>query len=794
MSLLHLVLLMTNETLTAAPDGQATDPVCGMSVDQGKSARHIEHKGTTYHFCSDSCEKKFRTNPEQFLQPQNDITPEVVPEDVQYTCPMHPEVVQDGPGACPKCGMALEPMTVQAAAADDTELRDMTRCFWVCSVLSLPTLVIAMTPSLSLPWGELILATPVVLWGGWPFFARAVSSVRNLSPNMFTLIGMGTGVAWLYSMVAVLLPGLFPDSFRGDHGHVGVYFEAAAVIVTLVLLGQVLELRARSRTGDALRALLNLAPETANRITANGNEKTVPLSSVHEGDRLRVKPGERVPVDGRLEEGSSSIDESMLTGEPVPVSKQVGDTVVGGTFNQTGAFVMAAEHVGSATVLARITEMVGSAQRSRPQIQKLADAVSAWFVPVVILIALASFVLWWSMGPAPALAYAIVNAVAVLIIACPCALGLATPMSIMVATGKAAQSGILIKNAESLERFEKVTTLVVDKTGTLTEGKPTLVTVETLGEFTEDDVLRVSASLEAMSEHPLATAILRGAKDRGLTWERADDFNSITGQGIRGTNAGDSVLVGNTALLKENGVETDDLERVAKPLRSDAQTVMFVAINGKPAGLLGVKDPIKSSTLEAIQNLHDQGLRVVMLTGDNRTTAEVVAKALGIDEVHAEVSPEDKLVAVKRLQGEGHTVAMAGDGVNDAPALAQADVGIAMGSGTDVAIESASMTLLEGDLKRIVIARRLSRLTFRNIRQNLFFAFAYNTLGVPIAAGVLYPIWGLLLSPMLAAAAMMLSSVSVILNALRLGRASLQPADTAKPKRRSLLGRGCCSE
>lgn len=764
---------MTDETSADIPRPQPVDPVCGMPVEKNASTRSIEHEETTYYFCSSSCEAKFRDHPTHHLQPTHDANPGALTDGVKYTCPMHPDVVRDGPGACPRCGMALEPMTIEANPADNTELREMTRRFWVCALLSLPTLTIAMTPSMSFPWVELVLATPVVLWGGWPFFTRAALSIRNFSPNMFTLIAMGTGVAWLYSVVAVLFPNVFPESFQNTDGHVGIYFEAAAVIITLVLLGQVLELQARSRTGDALRALLNLAPEKANRIAQDGKEESVSLTHVQEGDRLRVKPGERVPVDGTIENGASSIDEAMLTGEPIPVSKEAGDSVVGGTLNQKGAFVVRAEHVGSATVLARITQMVGHAQRSQPSIQQVADVVAAWFVPIVILISIVTFVVWSLFGPEPAVAYAIVNSVAVLIIACPCALGLATPMSIMVATGKAAQSGILVKNAQTLERFEKVDTLVVDKTGTLTEGRPSLVTVEALNGFSDKEVLSAGAALEEMSEHPLATAILRGAKARGLPWANAEDFNSITGQGIRGIVSDSLVLVGNRTLLTNAGVATDTLESMAEALRTDGQTVMLVAIGGKPAGLLGVKDPIKASTSEAIRELHAQGLRLVMLTGDNRTTAEVVARSLGIDEVEAEVSPEDKLNTIKRLQAEGHSVAMAGDGVNDAPALAQADVGIAMGSGTDVAIESASMTLLEGDLKRIVTARKLSRLTFRNIRQNLFFAFAYNTLGIPIAAGILYPVAGILLSPMFAAAAMMLSSVSIILNALRLRGADL---------------------
>ena len=760
---------------TPTPDAveTATDPVCGMTVPKTKPSRLVKYQSHTYFFCGKSCEDKFRNDPKRYLDPPTRNAADEAPLGVPYTCPMHPEIVQDGPGSCPICGMALEPIDVQAQPAADPELRDMTRRFWGSALLSLPVLVIAMTPGLSLPWIELLLATPVVLWGGWPFFVRAVQSLRRVRPNMFTLIAMGTGVAWVYSVVAVLLPDLFPPSFRKHGGEVGLYFEAAAVIITLVLLGQVLELRARSRTGNALRALLNLAPDTANRITKAGQEEVVSLSEVHAGDRLRVKPGERVPVDGTLAEGASAVDESMLTGEPVPVTKTPGDPVVGGTLNQQGSFVMTAQQVGADTVIAQIAEMVGHAQRSRPAIQRLADLVSGWFVPVVVLIAAVSFVTWLLLGPEPALAYAVVNAVAVLIIACPCALGLATPMSIMVGTGRAAQHGILVKNAEALERFEKVDILVVDKTGTLTEGKPSLVTVETLDSTPADEMLRWSAALEAMSEHPLASAITAEAKERGLELPGVSGFEAVTGQGIRGRVEDRQVLVGNARLLEEAGIDTAALVAKAHPLQKNGQTVMFVAIDREATGLLGVRDRIKPSTPDAIRELHRQRIRLVMLTGDNERTAEAVARELAIDEVHAEVTPEQKLAVIKQLQSAGGTVAMAGDGVNDAPALAQADVGIAMASGTDVAIESASMTLLEGDLRRVVVARRLSQLTFRNIRQNLFFAFVYNGLGVPVAAGVLYPAFGILLSPMLAAAAMMLSSVSVIANALRLQRLRL---------------------
>jgi Cu+-exporting ATPase len=699
-----------------------------------------------------------------------------------YTCPMHPEIVRDKPGNCPICGMALEPRTVTSAdEQENPELRDMTRRFWVGAALSLPLLLIAMAPHLgwnlfeglasprTLRWVELILATPVVLWGGWPFFVRGWYSLVHRSLNMFTLIALGVGVAYLYSLVATLSPGLFPPSFRDEHGEVGVYFEAAAVIVTLVLLGQVMELRARSRTGAAIKALLGLAPKTARRLRENGSEEDVPLDQIQPGDRLRVRPGEKVPVDGVVLEGASAVDESMVTGESIPVEKREGDRVVGATVNGRGGLVMRADRVGSETLLAQIVRMVGEAQRSRAPIQRLADQVSGWFVPLVIGIAVVTFLVWAVAGPAPAMTYAIVNAVAVLIIACPCALGLATPMSIMVATGKGATSGVLFRDAEAIEVLRKVDTLVVDKTGTLTEGKPRLVSVRPAPNVEEGDLLRLSAALERGSEHPLAAAIVAGAGERGAAAAEASGFESFTGKGVRGTVEGRTVALGNRALMSDLGVDLGGLQEMAEEMRrDDGQTVMFVAVDGRPAGLLGVADPIKESTPEALRRFHEMGLRVVMLTGDNRTTAEAVAKRIGIDEVIAEVLPDQKVETVRRLQEEGRTVAMAGDGVNDAPALAQAEVGIAMGTGTDVAMESAGVTLVKGDLRGIVRARRLSQATMRNIRQNLFFAFIYNALGVPVAAGILYPGFGILLSPIFAAAAMSFSSVSVIVNSLRL--------------------------
>ncbi len=703
----------------------------------------------------------------------------------RYTCPMHPEIIQDAPGDCPICGMALEPVSVTLEEPPNPELTDMTRRFWVSAALSVPLLAMVMGGMLPgrpfeglidaalRPWLELALAAPVVLWGGWPFFQRGWASLVTRNLNMFTLIAIGTGVAFVYSLIAVLAPGAFPEAFRAADGTVGLYFEAAAVIVTLVLLGQVLELRARSRTSNALRALLGLAPKTARRLTDCGHEADVPLDRVQVGDRLRVRPGEKVPVDGVVLEGQSAIDESMVTGEPIPVAKAPGDRVTGATVNGTGSFVMRAERVGADTLLAQIVRMVGEAQRSRAPIQRLADTVAGYFVPAVILVAVLSFAAWAVLGPEPAMAYAVINAVAVLIIACPCALGLATPMSIMVGTGRGAGVGVLIKNAEALEILEKVDTLVVDKTGTLTEGKPRLTEVVAAGDIEEAEVLRLAASLERGSEHPLAAAILAGARDRGLSLDDAEDFESKTGKGILGRVAGRRVGLGNPRLLEDLGLDTGPLEARAETLRAGGATVMFVAVDDRVAGLIAVADAIKDTTPEAIRLLHADGVEIVMLTGDNRTTAEAVAKTLGIDRVEAEVLPEQKNRIVQRLQGEGRVVAMAGDGINDAPALAQAQVGIAMGTGTDVAMESAGVTLVKGDLRGVARARRLSRATMRNIRQNLFWAFAYNALGVPVAAGLLYPVFGLLLSPMLAAAAMSFSSVSVIGNALRLRRVRL---------------------
>jgi Cu+-exporting ATPase len=769
----------------------AIDPVCGMTVNPATAAGSVTHDGTTYHFCSKHCVEKFRADPTRYTGPKagpdaHDCchgesarpAPPAAPGS-KYTCPMHPEVIQDGPGTCPKCGMALEPMTPQAGVEDDTELRDMTRRFWVSAALTVPVFLLSMLPMIpgvSLPhwlqgstgkWIELLLATPVVLWGGWPFFVRAVQAFRHGTANMFTLIALGTAAAWGYSVVATIAPELFPAGFRDNHGVVPVYFEAAAVIVTLVLLGQVLELRARRNTGSAIRALLGLSPATARRVSPDGTEEDIPLAHVHPGDKLRVRPGEKLPVDGTVADGSSPVDESMLTGEPVPVVKQPGDQVIGGTVNTTGSFVMAATKVGSETVLARIIHLVGEAQRSRAPVQRLADLVASWFVPAVVVVAALTFVVWAIFGPTPALAYALVNAVAVLIIACPCALGLATPMSVMVGIGRGATEGVLIRSADALERMEKVDTVVVDKTGTLTEGKPKLVTVEARG-VSEAELLRLAAGLEQGSEHPLAAAIAKGASDRGATPATVEGFESVTGKGVRGRADGKPVALGNRAMMEAEGVQLGDLPARAEELRRDGQTVVFVAVDGQPVGLLGVADPIKATTPEAVRLLHESGVRIVMLTGDSRTTAEAVAKKLGIDRVIAEVLPAEKVKAVRDLQAEGRVVAMAGDGINDAPALAAADVGVAMGTGTDVAMESAGVTLVKGDLRGIARAQRLSRATMRNIRQNLFFAFAYNLAGVPIAAGVLYPVFGLLLSPMIAAAAMSLSSVSVIANALRL--------------------------
>ena len=763
------------------------DPVCGMTVDPDRAAGSFEYKGTTYYFCSTHCLHRFRENPESFLttaapQPVG-ITraPKTPPPkaDQKYTCPMHPEIIRDGPGSCPICGMALEPLTVSLEEEENHELKDMTRRFWIAVVLTIPVFVLGMSdlipgqplqqlvPMSTLQWIQLVLASPVVLWAGWPFFERAWQSIVNRSLNMFTLIGLGVGVGYLFSVIAVLAPGVFPGSFRDQHGNVPVYFEAAAVIVTLVLLGQVLELRARSQTGTAIRALLGLAPKTARRI-AHGHEEDVPLEHVGVGDLLRVRPGEKVPVDGIVVEGSSSVDESMITGEPIPVEKHDGDRVVGATVNGTGSFVMRAERVGSETLLSQIVQMVAEAQRSRAPIQKLADVVSSYFVPAVVLIAIITFIVWSVWGPEPRMAYGLVNAVAVLIIACPCALGLATPMSIMVATGKAAQNGVLFRNAEAIEIFRKVDTLVVDKTGTLTEGKPRLETVVTADGFDEQTMLRLAGGLERSSEHPLAAAIVAGAHERGIEIKDATSFQSLTGKGVTGEVDGHRVAVGNRSLLDDLKVDTGELATPAEELRANGHTIMFVAVDGKPAGLIGVADPIKKTTPDAVKQLHAEGIRLIMLTGDSRTTAEAVARKLGLDEVVAEVLPDQKVDVVKRFQDEGRIVAMAGDGINDAPALAQAHVGIAMGTGTDVAMKSAGVTLVKGDLRGIVRARALSRATMNNIKQNLFFAFIYNTLGVPIAAGVLYPFFGILLSPMIAAAAMSFSSVSVIANALRL--------------------------
>jgi Cu+-exporting ATPase len=735
------------------------DPVCGMTVNPATAAGHVDYLGKTYHFCSQHCVHAFQADPEKFLGKKK---PEAAKAGAQYTCPMHPEVVQVGPGSCPKCGMALVPM--EGADEDDSELRDLTRRLWVSAALSAPLVVLAMAPMFG--WGksrqllELALATPVVLWGGWPFFERGWASLVSRRLNMFTLIALGTAAAYGSSAVA---------TFRGGP----LYFETAAVIVTLVLLGQVLELRARSRTGAAIRALLGLAPKTARRIERGGDEADVPLASVVAGDRLRIRPGEKIPVDGVVLEGRSAVDESMLTGEPLPVERTTGDRVVGATVNQTGSLVIRAEKVGAETLLAQIVQMVAEAQRSRAPIQRLADRVAAGFVPAVIGVALASFAAWAWWGPEPRLAHALVNAVAVLIIACPCALGLATPMSIMVATGRGAAAGVLFKNAEAIERLRLVDTLVVDKTGTLTEGRPKLVAVEALAGIAEAELLRLAASLERGSEHPLAAAIVAGAEARGIALTAPERFESHTGRGVTGALGGRSVALGNQRLLDELGIDPGALPARAETLRAAGQTAMFVAVDGVAAGLLAVADPIKATTPEAIRRLHEDGVRIVMLTGDGRTTAEAVAARLGIDEVIAEVLPDEKAAHVRRLQAQGHVVAMAGDGVNDAPALAQAEVGIAMGTGADVAMESAGVTLVRGDLRGILRARTLSRATLRNIRQNLFFAFAYNALGVPVAAGVLYPAFGLQLSPMLAASAMSLSSVSVIANALRLRRAAL---------------------
>ncbi len=763
--------------MTAAPKGEFVDPVCGMTVSANSAAGSYEHNGTTYYFCSVGCLNKFKQDPESFLAPKKEIK---LRTDVEYTCPMHPQIVQIGPGSCPICGMALEPKVFSLDAAEDnTELHEMTRRFWVCVALSLPLLALTMGEMLpgnpvmrllapaTFSWLQALLATPVVLWGGFPFFERGWASVRNRSPNMFTLIAIGTGAAYIYSLVALFFPQLFPANFRGHMGEVALYFEAAAVITTLVLLGQVLELRARSQTSSAIKALLGLAPKTARVVDADGSEKDVPLEDVIAGMLLRVRPGDKIPVDGEVTEGRSLVDESMVTGEPVPVEKDLGAKVTGGTVNGTGSFVMRAERVGSETLLAQIVRMVGEAQRSRAPIQRLADSVAAYFVPAVILVAIVTFAIWAIFGPSPQFVFALANAIAVLIIACPCALGLATPMSIMVGTGRGATAGVLLKNAEALEILEKVTTLVVDKTGTLTEGKPRLVSV--VSNINENEFLSLAASLERQSEHPLAESIVAGAEERHLEFGAVTDFESVTGKGVTGMVDGHSVALGNQKLLEDIGIGIDSkIAEQANKMRLDGQTVMFVAIDKLHAGILGVTDPIKESAKEAVKELQKQNIEVVMMTGDNATTAAAVAAKLGIHKVFAEVLPGQKAERVGQLQAKGMIVAMAGDGVNDAPALAKAHVGIAMGTGTDVAMESAGVTLVKGDLRGIERAITLSRATMSNIRQNLFFAFIYNVLGVPIAAGILYPFFGLLLSPIIASAAMTFSSVSVIMNALRL--------------------------
>jgi Cu+-exporting ATPase len=784
----------------AHPNDEAVDPVCGMAVNPATAAGSLEYNGVTYFFCSTHCLESFRKDPASFLggtgvPPVNHAQdarvtfkqPEPQPIQIarrEFTCPMHPEIARDKPGSCPICGMALEPRTISLEEETNHELVDMTRRFWISVALSLPVFLIGMSDFLprrplermismeALGWIQLVLATPAVLWCGWPFFVRAWHSLVNRSLNMFTLIGLGVAVAYVYSVIAKLFPGVFPDAFRED-GAVPVYFEAAAVITTLVLLGQVLELKARSRTGAAIRSLLSLAPRTARRVGGDGAEKDIPLDQVKAGDLLRVRPGEKIPVDGVVIDGASAVDESMVTGEPLPVEKRPGDQVIGATVNSTGSFVMRAERVGAETLLSRIVQMVAEAQRSRAPIQKLADVVAGYFVPIVMGVAIITFAIWATVGPQPRLAHALINAVAVLIIACPCALGLATPMSIMVAMGKGATVGVLFKNAEAIEVLRKVETLVIDKTGTLTEGRPRLVNIVTAKGWEEQELLRLAASLERGSEHPLAAAIVTGARERGVELSRTEDFASITGKGVTGKVEGRAVVLGNRALMDNQQIDLGGLAATAEGFRVEGQTVMFVTVDGRPAGLLGVADPIKSTTPDAIRELHSEGLRIVMLTGDNRTTAEAVSKELNIDDVVAEVLPDQKVEAIRRLQSEGRIVAMAGDGINDAPALAQAHVGIAMGTGTDVAIETADLTLVKGDLRGIVRARRLSRATMRNIKQNLFWAFIYNFLGVPIAAGILYPFFGLLLSPMIAAAAMSFSSVSVIGNAIRLRRVRL---------------------
>ncbi len=760
----------------AAP--KALDPVCGMTVDPLTTPHHAEHDGHAYHFCSAGCRTKFQADPVRYLQPKVGAVELPADPGAIYTCPMHAEIRQVGPGSCPICGMALEPAMITADSGPNPELADMSRRFWIGLVLTVPVLVLEMGGHLPVlmglvsshtsHWIQFALATPVVLWAGWPFFERGWTSLVTRHLNMFTLIAMGVGVAWIYSVAAVLAPGLFPPAFRDASGAVPVYFEAAAVITALVLLGQVLELRARDQTSGAIKALLNLAPKTARRIRDDGTDEEVTLDLIQVGDRLRVRPGEKVPVDGELTEGRVSIDESLVTGESMPVTKEADGKVIAGSLSKTGSFIMRAEKVGADTLLSRIVQMVAEAQRSRAPIQRLADTLAGWFVPAVIAVALIAGLVWALVGPEPRFSYALVAAVSVLIIACPCALGLATPMSIMVGVGRGAREGVLIKNAEALERFEKVDTLVIDKTGTLTEGRPAVTAIKTVAGIVEGELLRLAASLERGSEHPLADAVLRAAKDRGLSLSEAANFDSPVGRGVIGVVDGKKIVLGGAPLMAEQGVDLGPLQAEAEALRQDGTTAVFAAIDGRLAGVLGIADPIKSTTPEAVRLLLADGVRLVMMTGDNRTTALAVAKRLGIVEVEAEVLPQDKAKVVEKLRAEGRVVAMAGDGVNDAPALAAADVGVAMGAGSDVAIESAGVTLLKGDLQGLVRARRLSRMVMRNIRQNLVFAFIYNVAGVPVAAGVLYPVFGWLLSPQIAAAAMALSSVSVITNALRL--------------------------
>ena len=769
--------------MTESAAHMATDPVCGMKVDIGARGPSFEHRGEAYYFCSQGCRTKFAADPERYLTKKGEAKP--LPQGTLYTCPMHPEIVKEGPGHCPICGMALEPMGVPPEITDNPELIDFTRRLTIAVPLSFALLALDMgshvfgidlLPFLSASakqWLQLLIAIPAVLYCGWRFFARGWVSLRSGRLNMFTLIAMGTGAAFLYSVVATLAPGLFPASMADAHGLVPVYYEAAAVIVALVLVGQVLELRARERTGGAIRALLDLAPKTALRVEKSGKTETVELAAVRVGDVLRVRPGDKVPIDGTVTEGRSSVDESMLTGEPVPVEKVAGDRVTGGTLNGTGSFDMRVDRTGAETTLAQVVEMVAQAQRSRAPIQALADTVSGYFVPAVILVAVIAFLAWLIFGPAPALAYALVAAVSVLIIACPCALGLATPISIMVATGRGAQAGVLVRNAAALERLASVDTLVVDKTGTLTLGKPTLTGVEAAPGFTQDEVLRLAAGLEIRSEHPLAEAILRGAEAKGLKAPTVAEFSTVTGQGVRGTVDGRIALLGNARLMESANIDIAAVAESAEERRKNGETVMLLASDGKLAGFVAVADPIKPGAAEAIAKLHALGLKIVMATGDNATTAKAVALQLGIDEVRAGLRPEQKLDLIAELQRKGAVVAMAGDGINDAPALAKADVGIAMGTSADVAMESAGLTLLKGDLRGIVRALNLARATMRNIKQNLVFAFAYNALGVPIAAGALYPAFGMLLSPMIAAAAMSLSSVSVVSNALRLRNVDL---------------------